>query len=135
MLNRTLIPDFQSVAMRDEGRPHVLTGQAFAHFPSFGEDGDRPIGLDLSNEMDSASGNRQRIGPVGQLSSSQTPLEFAPLRLRRCHVDQARRRIVLHIPLDKCRADALHLPERAKSYRMLNLLRNAWISISILAIA
>src|SRR3972149_2204452 len=103
MLSRTLIPDFQSTAMAQEGGPDVLACQAFAHLPRFVEYRNRAIRFDLANEMKASSGNRQRVWQLSQLRRSQALLRFATLRLLGSCPGQARRRIVRHIPPDKGR--------------------------------
>ena len=64
MSRRTLIPNVQSLAMSNEGSPHILAGQSFAHLPRFVEHRNGAIGLDLPNEVDASCGHGQRIGQV-----------------------------------------------------------------------
>lgn len=101
MLDRTLIPDFQSPAMGNDRSPNIFTCQTLADFPRFVEDGDGAIGLDLANEMDPSSGNRQGIGQMRDLFGGQMMKCFAILRLLRRGVDQKRWYILGHIPLDE----------------------------------
>lgn len=101
MLNRTLIPDFQSPAMGNDRSPNIFTCQTLAHFPGFVEDGDGAIGLDLANEMDPSSGNRQGNGQMRDLFGGQMMKCLAILRLLRRGVDQKRWYILGHIPLDE----------------------------------
>ena len=115
MLCRTLIPDFQSSAMGQEGGPDVLACQTFAHLPRFIEYRDRAIRFDLANKVNASGGNRQRIGQLSQLRGGQALLWFAALRLLRRRPGQPGRGLVGHIPVHKGRAGLTHPSERSKS--------------------
>ena len=114
MLCRTLIPDFQTSAMSNEGSPHILARQAFAHFPGFVEYRNRTIGFDFPNEMQSPSSDGQRIRQVGNLRERQPVPGFGALRLSGGQAGQQRGRIVHHIPLHESRTGSTHMPERGK---------------------
>lgn len=101
MLSRTLIPDLQASTMSNNRSPNIFTCQTLVDFPRFVEDGDGAIGLDLANEMDPSSGNRQGIGQLRDLSGSQTMNCFTTLRLLRRAVDQKRWYILVQIPMNE----------------------------------
>lgn len=101
MLSRTLIPDFQALAMGNDRSPHIFTCQALADFPRFIEKSDRAIGLDLANEVDPTSGNWQGVGQMRDLFGSQAMKYFATLRLLRRGVDQKWWYILGQIPMNE----------------------------------
>ena len=100
--------------MSNEGRLNIFTGQALAHLPRFVEDGDRAIQLDLANEMDASSRNRQGSGQMHDLFGSQTMNAFVPLCLLRRGVVQERQGMLGQIPMDEGRTDATDLSERGE---------------------
>ena len=93
--------------MSNNRSPNIFPCQTLAHFPGFVEDGDGAIGLDLANEMDPSSGNRQGIGQMRDMLGGQARKCFATLRLLRRGVDQKRWYILGHIPLDEGWTDAI----------------------------
>ena len=111
MLSGTLIPNLQTSAMGNERGPNIFACQTLAHLPGFIEEGDGAIGLDLANEMDPSSCNRQGIGQRQDLFGSQTTNAFVLLCLLRCDVVQERRCILCHIPMDEGRTGATNLRE------------------------
>src|SRR5574341_1998280 len=114
MLSRTLIPDFQASAMGNDRSPNIFACQTLADVPRFVEDGDRAIGLDLANDMDPTSGNRQGIGQMRDLFGRQTMKCFATLRLLRRGVDQKRWYILVQIPMNEGWTGATNVRERAE---------------------
>ena len=111
MLSRTLIPDFQAPAMGNDRSPHIFSCQTLADFPRFVEKSDRAIGLDLTNEMDTTSGNWQGVGQMRDLFGSQTRKCFATLRLLRRGVDQKRWYILIQIPMNEGWTTATNMSE------------------------
>ena len=108
------MPDFQASAMGNDRSPNIFTCQTLADFPRFVEEGDRAIGLDLANEMDPTSGNRQGIGQMRDLFGSQTMKSFATLRLLRRGIDQRRWYILVQIPMDEGWTAATNVGERVE---------------------
>lgn len=100
--------------MGNDRSPHIFPCQTLADFPRFIEKRDRAIGLDLANEMDAASGNRQGVGQMRDLFGCQTMKYFATLRLLRRGVDQKWWYILGHIPLDEGWTAATNVSERGK---------------------
>lgn len=135
MMCRTLIPDFQSPGLGQDGDPDVLACQSFADLPGFVEDRNRAIGFDLANKVNAPGGDWQRIGQLSQLRGGQTLLWFAALRLLRRRPGQARRGIVGHIPVHKGRAGLTHASKRSKSSSLPKRVRPQAIQRLDLAIA
>jgi hypothetical protein len=101
MLSRPLIPDFQAPAMGNDRSPHIFPCQTLADFPRFIEKSDRAIWLDLANEVDTTSGNRQGVGQIRNLFAGQAMNCFATLRLLRRGVDQKWWYILGQIPMNE----------------------------------
>lgn len=111
MLSGTLIPNLQTSAMGNERGPNIFTCQTLAHLPGFIEEGDGAIGLDLANEMDPSSCNRQGIGQLQDVFGSQTTNAFVTLCLLRSRLVQKRWCILGHIPSDEGWTGATNLCE------------------------
>ena len=97
--------------MSNEGCPNIFTGQTLADLPRFVEDGDRAVRLDLANEMDPSSRNRQGSGQMQDVFGSQTTNALVLLCLLRRSVVQERRDMIGHIPMDEGRTGATNLRE------------------------
>lgn len=111
MLSRTLIPNLQASAMGNERGPNIFPCQTLAQLPRFVEDGDGAIQLDLANEMNPSSRNRQGIGHVQDLFGSQTTNAFVLLCLLRSGIAQERWCMIGHIPMDEGWTGATNLSE------------------------
>lgn len=110
-MSGSLIPDFQASAMSNQGRPNKFPCQTLADLPRFVEDSDRAIRLDLANEVDPSSRNRQGIGQTDDLFGKQTTNAFVLLCLLGRGVVQERQGMLGHIPIDEGWTGATNLSE------------------------
>ena len=97
--------------MSNDRNPYIFSCQTLAHLPSFVEDSDGAIRLDLANEVEPSSCNRQGLGQMQDLFGSQTTNVFALLCLLRRDIAQEWWCMIGHIPMDEGRTGATNLRE------------------------
>jgi hypothetical protein len=95
--------------MRNDRNPYIFSCQTLAHLPSFVEDSDGAIRLDLANEVEPSSCNRHGLGQMQDLFGSQTTNVFALLCLLRRDIAQEWWCMIGHIPMDEGRTGATNL--------------------------
>ena len=98
-------PDLERVPMCGDGCPHIVTSQRFGNGPQFVEETNRAVGLDVANEMDAASRDRQKRRQRAPQRACELRPRFGALPLGGSLAVQSRRTRVVHVPLDE--ADTL----------------------------